>query len=279
MPSRTGQESSRYIHGSADEEQRRLSALNDYLNARYLPELRLRAGERVLDLAAGLGQLSRAIARAVQPGGGVVGIERDERQLGEARRLAATAGEADLVDLRLGDVLAPPLAAGEWGSFDVVHTRFLLEHVPDPQAVVRIMASAARPGGRLLLSDDDHAILRLWPEPPGYAAVWQAYVESYRALGNDPFVGARLPALLVGAGVTPTRITSIFVGACAGSTDFPFISHNFEMLIVGARDVILQTGCIDAAGLDAGLAAYRAWCARPDAALWFSFPLAEGIVT
>ena len=35
----------------------------------------------------------------------------------------------------------------EWGTFDLVHARFLLEHVSDPLAVVRSMARAVRPGG------------------------------------------------------------------------------------------------------------------------------------
>jgi SAM-dependent methyltransferase len=268
---------SRYIHGSTDDEQRRLTGLNEYLNARYVPELRLRPGERVLDLASGLGQLSRAIARAVQPGGAVVGIERDPRQLAQARAQAAAAGEDDLVEWREGDVDAVPLAAGEQGTFDVAHARFLLEHVPDPQAVVHTMARAVRRGGRVLLADDDHAILRLWPRPPLFLLAWDAFVESFRLLGNDPDVGCKLPALLHAAGLQPVRIASVFVGACAGSEDFPFISENFARLIEGARDVVLQTQRIGAAELNAAFAEYERWRERPDAALWYAFQLAEGV--
>ena len=75
----------------------------------------------------------------------------------------------DLVELREGDVYSLPLRDDEWGSFDVVHTRFLLEHVPDPQAVVDEMVRAVRPGGRVALLDDDHELLRLAPEVPSAA--------------------------------------------------------------------------------------------------------------
>ena len=37
------------------------------------------------------------------------------------------------------DAAEPPLRAEEWGSFDVAHARFVLEHVRDPLAVVRQM--------------------------------------------------------------------------------------------------------------------------------------------
>jgi cyclopropane fatty-acyl-phospholipid synthase-like methyltransferase len=46
---------SHYVHGTDPEEQRRLSRLNDILNAGSLRELGLRGGESILDLGCGLG--------------------------------------------------------------------------------------------------------------------------------------------------------------------------------------------------------------------------------
>lgn len=157
-----------YIHGTRPEEQRRLSRLNDLLNAACLRELAPPPGARVLDVGSGLGQFSRAVARAVGETGRVVGIERDPAQLARARDFAAAAGEMALVDFRAGDATALPLRDDEWGAFDLVHTRFVLEHVRDPIAVVQQMARAVRPGGRVVLADDDHEILRLFPELPGF---------------------------------------------------------------------------------------------------------------
>ena len=55
------------------------------------------------------------MARAVAPGGRVVGVERSAEQLSVARRLADEAEEGDRVDLREGDATDLPLAADEWG--------------------------------------------------------------------------------------------------------------------------------------------------------------------
>src|SRR5207237_3754370 len=108
-----------YIHSTQRVEQERLTHLNEVINPPALAELRLQPGERVLDVGSGLGQFARAAARLVRPRGRVVGIEQSNEQLAEARRSALEAGEADIVDFRQGDALAPPLRDDEWGSFDV----------------------------------------------------------------------------------------------------------------------------------------------------------------
>jgi ubiquinone/menaquinone biosynthesis C-methylase UbiE len=273
----TDERHSRYVHGTTPEEQRRLSTLNDLLNSSSMRALGLFGGERVLDVGAGLGQLTRAIARAVGPAGHVLGIERSETQIAEARRLARADGENGLLELRAGDVLALDLAPDEWGSFDVAHARFILEHVPDPQGVVKAMVRAVRPGGRIVLEDDDHDVLRLAPEPPGLEELWRAYIRSYETNGNDPYVGRKLVALLHGAGAAPTRNDWLFFGGCAGDGRLDLFVQNLTVLLEGARDEIMETGKIDRPRFDAAIAAVRTWGDRSDAAFWFARCWAEGV--
>jgi ubiquinone/menaquinone biosynthesis C-methylase UbiE len=135
------QKDSHYLHGTAPAEQDRLSRLNDLLNELSLREMALRAGEKSLDVGSGLGQLTHGMARQVG-GALVVGVERSEAQLAEARRLAAETGEAGAVEFRQGDATHLPLRDEEWGTFDVAHARFVLEHVTDPLAVVREMTAS-----------------------------------------------------------------------------------------------------------------------------------------
>lgn len=140
-----------YLHGAHEEEQERLSALNRIVNEGSLRGIALEGHERILDLGCGLGQFARAMARSVVPLGHVVGVERCPEQLATARRLAARDGEAHLVEFREGDVHRLPLAPDEFGRFDIVHARFVLEHVGQPQRVVDQMVRAARPGGRIVI--------------------------------------------------------------------------------------------------------------------------------
>jgi SAM-dependent methyltransferase len=268
-------EQQRYIHGTDREEQRRLSDLNVILNQASLGALAPRAGERLLDVGSGLGHFARAVAGVT--GQVVVGVERSEEQHARAVALADADGEASRVDLRQGDALDLPLTAAEWGSFDIAHARFLLEHVPDPQAVVDQMARAVRPGGRVVLEDDDHAALRLWPEPPAVMTVWQAYVRTYDRLGCDPFVGRRLVSLAAAAGLVPRRIELLRFGACGTEPSFPPLVANLIDILVGARQPILDTGGCDAATFGVAVDALRAFGERRDGAFWYSVSWAEAI--
>jgi len=266
-----------YIHGSDADEQRRLSLLNSFMNDGSLRELDLRGGERILDVGCGLGQFTRAMARAVGPEAFVLGVERDDAQLDEARRQAAADHEESLVEFREGDAHDLPLGEVEWESFDLVHARWILEHVRDPLLVVRQMVRTVRPGGRIVLEDDDHDVLRLYPEPAGFWPVWQAYMRSYDRLGNDPFIGRRLVSLLSEAGARPHRNTWVFFGSCAGQENFAAIVENLTGLLRGARQIVLSQRLIEPEMFDEAVANLCKWGARPDAALWFSICWAEGI--
>jgi SAM-dependent methyltransferase len=226
-------------------------------------------------VGSGLGQFARELARAT--GTRVVGVERSPEQIARAEALAHEAGEESLVEFRAGDALALPLAPSEWGSFDLVHARFLLEHVPAPQEVVNGMARAVRSGGRVVLEDDDHEGLRLWPEPPGMMAVWPAYMRTYDRLGNDPLVGRRLVELLASAGLSPRRIAMPMFGACAGDPAFPAYVTNLIAIFVGARDAILATGGVSREDFERTLVAIRGWGERRDAAFWFAISWAEAV--
>lgn len=103
------------------------------------------AGKRVLDVGCGGGILSESMA---QRGATVVGIDLAEEALAAARRHAGDAGVA--VDYRC--IAAEALADAEPGSFDVVTCMELLEHVPDPAAIVDACARLARPGGTLVFA-------------------------------------------------------------------------------------------------------------------------------
>src|SRR3990172_3801373 len=78
---------STYIHGSKANEQARLAALNEYLNSGYIGVVRPRRGDKILDVGSGPGQFTLMMGEMTGHGTSVLGIERDERQLEQARRM------------------------------------------------------------------------------------------------------------------------------------------------------------------------------------------------
>ncbi len=103
-------------------------------------------GARVLDVGCGGGILADAMARK---GAEVLGIDLAEKSL-QAARLHALEAETPRVSYRA--VAAEALAAQEPASFDVVTCMEMLEHVPDPAAIVAACAALVKPGGQVFFS-------------------------------------------------------------------------------------------------------------------------------
>ncbi len=112
----------------------------------------LRPGMLAVDFGCGMGHFTLAMARAVGPTGRVVCVDVQDRMLATLRRRAVRAGVADRLDLRL-------VAAGDTGLSDLagragfVLLLFVVHEVPDPDRLLRDLASVAAPGGRLLLAE------------------------------------------------------------------------------------------------------------------------------
>ncbi len=100
---------------------------------------------RVLDVGCGGGLLSESLADA---GAEVVAIDLSAELIEVAKLHLLESGAS--VDYRLVDVAN--LAANEPASFDAVCCMEMLEHVPDPAAIVADCARLLKPGGLLFAS-------------------------------------------------------------------------------------------------------------------------------
>jgi len=139
------------------------------------------------------------------------------------------------------------------------------------------MVRAVRPGGRIVLQDDDHDVFRCWPEPAGFMPLWKAFQRTYDRLGCDPYIGRRLVSLLHDAGAAPVRSTWIYFGSCAAEPKWPGFVENIHSQLAGAREAMVEGGLLGAAEIDAALGGFREWARRPEAAIWYAICWAEGV--
>ena len=102
-------------------------------------------GKRVLDVGCGGGILTEALARE---GAQATGVDLAAGSLTTARLHAQSEG----LDISYRLMPVEELAAAEPESFDVVTCMEMLEHVPDPAAIVQACAALVKPGGWLFLS-------------------------------------------------------------------------------------------------------------------------------
>ena len=115
------------------------------VRVRFITERASVAGARVLDVGCGGGLLCEALARA---GAAVTGIDLASGMIEVARLHAAAHGLA--IDYRTAS--AEALAAEQPGAFDIVSCMEMLEHVPDPKAMLATLAALVRPGGSVFVS-------------------------------------------------------------------------------------------------------------------------------
>jgi 2-polyprenyl-6-hydroxyphenyl methylase / 3-demethylubiquinone-9 3-methyltransferase len=115
------------------------------VRTRFVRERVALAEARVLDVGCGGGLLCEALARA---GARVTGIDLAASMI-EVARLHATEQQL-AVDYRV--LASDALAQAEPGSFDVITCMEMLEHVPDPDAVVQSFARLAKSGAHLFVS-------------------------------------------------------------------------------------------------------------------------------
>ncbi len=116
------------------------------LRLQWIDQLASLQGKTVLDVGCGGGILAEAMARRAAQ---VTGIDLAAKPLGVARLHALESGVTN-VDYR--EIATEALAAERPGTFDVVTCMEMLEHVPDPSAVVRACTQLTRPGGWVFFS-------------------------------------------------------------------------------------------------------------------------------
>ena len=127
-----------------------LATLFNPATFRRIETLGIAPGWRCWEAGAGSASVPRWLARHSSPGGYVLATDRDTTALHETTTEDRPAEDGfEIRPHDLGTDPPPP------GSFDLVHARLVLMHIPDRDTALTTMITALRPGGWLLLEDAD----------------------------------------------------------------------------------------------------------------------------
>jgi len=105
---------------------------------------RVKAGDRVLDVATGTGKVAADLHARVQPGGRVLGVDISAGMIGVAKKRF---GDRPGLDFVIGDALALPT---EDGSFDAATIAFGMRNLPDYHGGFAELVRSVRPGGKVV---------------------------------------------------------------------------------------------------------------------------------
>ncbi len=230
-----------------------LETCHDPASMRLADSLGVGPGWHCLEAGAGGGSFARWLASRVGERGRVVAADLDVRLLEDGPNL-----EVLQIDLEQEDL---PEAA-----FDFVHTRMLLLHLPGRQALLGRLAAAVRPGGVLLVEEDDiHPILATASGP--YLEAWWAFTGAMRRAGVDPEWALGVPERLDGLGLVDVgaELRGQFFRGGSPAAEF------WSLTWLQMRDRIVATGTpghvVDAGR--AALADHRRWLIGPaTAGVW-----------
>jgi ubiquinone/menaquinone biosynthesis C-methylase UbiE len=189
-----------YVLGNADTEHERLiwqAKRVGPTTERLFREAGIGAGQRVLDIGSGVGDVALLLARLVGPSGEVVGIERDEKSLARAKVRVEEAGLSNISFTRT-DVAQIPHDE----PFDAVVGRFILMFLPDPVATLRSLARLVRAGGAVAFQEPAWVpAMTLMAPLPLWSAVARILYETFLRSGAKPELGTALYQLFENAGL------------------------------------------------------------------------------
>lgn len=182
--------------------------------ATALDRLGIGPGWRCVDVGAGGGDVSVALAEVVGYTGRVYAVDSDPLARDEAARAAAAHSQVLAITQAAEDLTLPE-------PVDLAFCRFLLLHVLDPAPVLARMAAAVRPGGWVVVQEPITSAGRVDGMPlsmPG---------------ARHPDVGALAPALVRQAGL---RIVDAWAEAPAGVGPGPVADYLWSLTEVDPGD-------------------------------------------
>jgi ubiquinone/menaquinone biosynthesis C-methylase UbiE len=96
-------------------------------------------------------------------------------------------------------------------TFDRVHGSWVLEHLREPERVLREVHRILAPGGQCLFLEVDNTTLRLVPPSAEVEHALELLNRAQLAGGGDPFIGRKLDGLLRTVGFSYVQVRPLHV--------------------------------------------------------------------
>lgn len=234
-----------YVDTRAQVEHDRLTLLQeifDPVTARLLDRVGIEPGWQCLEVGAGAGSVARMLADRAGPGN----VTATDMSTDFLAPLASTGIRVMYHDVTVDE---PP------GEFDLIHSRFVLEHVTGRNEALRRMASWLKPGGWLAVECGTPAP-ELSSDPAVRASLAAMAAQLSSSVGTDPLWARRLPLPMEDAGLVDCVAEAHVVPARGGGPMARWLAATHRLI----EGPAVASGTVSADELAAAYAAY----ANPD---------------
>jgi ubiquinone/menaquinone biosynthesis C-methylase UbiE len=250
------------LDNAADQAPARLAALSAMFDATTMRHLEARgvaSGWSCLEIGGGSGTIAAWLADRVGPGGRVLVTDIDPRHL------AGIASDRSNLFVQQHDITVDPLPEA---TFDLIHVRLVLVHLPEWEQVLRKLRAALKPGGWLV--DEEFDSDSMPPDPSVNAG--EARLETHVAMGRlmasrgfDRRYGRRLYSRLRMQGFESVGAEARAMMIDRDSPGTQLVRANYEQL----RADMIAAGYVTADAIDADLARLDdADFVMPSSVLW-----------
>ena len=189
----------KYLLGDAKREAARLRAqarLWDPVSFALFDRLKIKRGWKILEIGPGQGSLHLELRRRAR-----APVDAVERSPVFASRLKSIVrsdgfGGGQLYETNLID------APIKRSTYDLIFARWVFLFLPQPEAHIRKLVHALKPGGVLAVQDYHRDTFALIPRPPEWFNFILADRAFFASQGGDASIGSRLPDLYCDAGLT-----------------------------------------------------------------------------
>jgi SAM-dependent methyltransferase len=156
-----------------EQEPRRLRLLEQHADPttiRRLEATGISSGWRCLEVGAGRGSIARWLGEQVGPEGHVIALDLETSLLADLDEPNIDVVEGDILEIELPE-----------HSFDLIHARLVLMHIPERRRALERIVSFLRPGGQLVVEELDWMAILTDPDPDRIA-LFRAFSEALETI-------------------------------------------------------------------------------------------------